>query len=98
MSRAKMSRRRSTLDGLDGETVLSPTTAAPELSSAKQLQAVAVGAALLEICPLPDSGDVSIGRHRGSGIPIDDDTISRFHAVLHLGPPHSIEDIRSANG
>ena len=93
-----MARRRGTLDGLDSETVMSPGSSAAALANEKQLQAVAVGATLLEVYPLPETGDVSIGRHRGSGIAIEDDTISRFHAVLHLGPPHSIEDIGSANG
>jgi len=92
-----MARRRGTLDGLDSETVMSPGSAS-ELADTKQLQAVAVGAAMLEVYALPETGDVTIGRQRSSGIAIDDDTVSRFHAVLHLGPPHSIEDLGSANG
>ena len=93
-----MARRRGTLDGLDSETVMSPTSSASDLANTRELQAVAVGAMLLEVYPLPEVGDVTIGRQRSSGIAIDDDTVSRFHAVLHLGPPHSIEDLGSANG
>jgi pSer/pThr/pTyr-binding forkhead associated (FHA) protein len=62
------------------------------------LQAVVVGGAIHAVHALPASGRVTIGRYHGSGIAIEDETISRFHAVLHLGPPHTIEDIGSANG
>jgi two-component system, NtrC family, response regulator AtoC len=47
---------------------------------------------------LPASGDVVIGRSAEADIRIDDPSISRRHAVLHLGPPLSIEDLGSANG
>jgi len=48
--------------------------------------------------PLPDSGDVTIGRTEQCGIRIDDASVSRTHAVLHVGPPLSVEDLGSANG
>jgi DNA-binding NtrC family response regulator len=41
---------------------------------------------------------VSIGRAEGNDIRIDDPSVSRRHAVLHLGPPLRIEDLGSANG
>lgn len=89
--------RRSTVDDLDSETVMSPASP-PVVTAGGQLQAVVIGAELLKVYALPAAGDVTIGRHRGSGIPIDHETISRFHAVIHLGPPHTIEDLGSANG
>jgi two-component system response regulator AtoC len=48
---------------------------------------------------LPDAGRVSIGRAPGNDIIVDDPSISRKHAILHLGPPGvRIEDLGSANG
>jgi len=48
--------------------------------------------------PLPRSGDLKIGRFVRSDIRIDHASISRFHAVLRVGPALSIEDLGSANG
>ncbi|MDQ3299331.1 MAG: sigma 54-interacting transcriptional regulator [Myxococcota bacterium] len=48
--------------------------------------------------PLPESGDVSIGRSPACDVFIDDPSISRRHAVLHLGSTWTIEDAGSANG
>ncbi len=47
---------------------------------------------------LPSSGTVTIGRSEEAGIRIDDGSVSRQHAVLHLGPPLELEDLGSANG
>jgi two-component system, NtrC family, response regulator AtoC len=47
---------------------------------------------------LPASGDVVIGRSETADITIDEPSISRQHAVLHLGPPMAIRDLGSANG
>jgi DNA-binding NtrC family response regulator len=48
--------------------------------------------------PLPDSGSVSIGRAPGNEVSIDDPSISRRHAILHLGANIRVEDLGSANG
>jgi DNA-binding NtrC family response regulator len=48
--------------------------------------------------PLPESGDISIGRTPQCDVFIDDPSISRRHAVLHLGDTWTIEDAGSANG
>src|SRR5689334_12167931 len=48
--------------------------------------------------PLPLSGSVTIGRDEGCQIRIDDTSISRRHAILHLDPPLRIEDLGSQNG
>jgi len=48
--------------------------------------------------PLPERGEVTLGRAKENDVPIDDASVSRQHAVLHLGPPMEIEDLGSANG
>ena len=49
--------------------------------------------------PLPDDGDVSIGRAPQNDVSIDDPSISRRHAILHVRPGRvTIEDLGSANG
>jgi two-component system response regulator AtoC len=48
--------------------------------------------------PLPATGKVSIGRAEDNDLRIDDVSVSRRHAVLHVGPPLHIEDLGSANG
>jgi two-component system response regulator AtoC len=48
--------------------------------------------------PLPERGEVTLGRAKENDISIDDDSVSRRHAVLHVGPRLSIEDRGSANG
>jgi DNA-binding NtrC family response regulator len=47
---------------------------------------------------LPPSGEVLIGRGNDCGLQIDHASISRRHALLHLGPPLSVEDLGSKNG
>jgi two-component system, NtrC family, response regulator AtoC len=58
-----------------------------------------IGEGTVATHPLPDSGRVSIGRAPTNDVMIDDPSISRKHAVLHLGPSGvRIEDLGSANG
>src|SRR6185436_12661323 len=47
---------------------------------------------------LPASGTVTIGRDAASDIRLDHPSVSRQHAILHVGPPLRIEDLGSANG
>jgi two-component system, NtrC family, response regulator AtoC len=48
--------------------------------------------------PLPSSGSLMIGRLPSADIPVQDQLVSRHHAVLHLGDATEIEDLSSANG
>jgi two-component system response regulator AtoC len=48
--------------------------------------------------PLPESGSVTIGRGSDNNVQIDHDSISRRHAVLHIGRVITIEDTNSSNG
>jgi transcriptional regulator with PAS, ATPase and Fis domain len=47
---------------------------------------------------LPASGTLSIGRSADADIAIDDASMSRKHATLHLGSPVCIEDLGGPNG
>src|SRR5256885_6017264 len=47
---------------------------------------------------LPDRGSVTIGRSEPSEIRIDNSSVSRRHAVLHVGATLRIQDLGSANG
>jgi pSer/pThr/pTyr-binding forkhead associated (FHA) protein len=63
------------------------------------LHVVVVAAKGVRAQALPRLGDLKIGRASGSQIRIDDASISRFHAILHLkGSAVTIEDLGSANG
>jgi transcriptional regulator with GAF, ATPase, and Fis domain len=53
---------------------------------------------LVATYPLPDSGEIRIGRSPECEILIDEPSMSRFHAVLTIGPPLLIRDNASANG
>jgi len=49
--------------------------------------------------PLPDFGKITIGRAPQNDVVVDDPSISRRHAILHLGPSGvRVEDLGSANG
>lgn len=47
---------------------------------------------------LPSHGSVALGRDAEGDVRIDDPSVSRRHAVLHLGPPLRIEDLGATNG
>jgi DNA-binding NtrC family response regulator len=48
--------------------------------------------------PLPPHGQLVIGRGAEADVRIADPSVSRRHAILHVGPPMLIEDLGSANG
>jgi len=50
------------------------------------------------IFQLPLAGEVSIGRDEGSGLRIDDPSVSRQHAILRVGETLEIEDLGGPNG
>jgi two-component system response regulator AtoC len=52
----------------------------------------------LRIFELGSGGEVSLGRDAANRIQIEHPSVSRRHALLNLGPPLLIEDLRSANG
>jgi transcriptional regulator of acetoin/glycerol metabolism len=50
------------------------------------------------VAALPAHGTVTLGRGDECEVRIDNRSVSRRHAVLHLGPPLRIQDLGSANG
>ncbi|HWE23360.1 MAG TPA: sigma 54-interacting transcriptional regulator [Myxococcales bacterium] len=47
---------------------------------------------------LPERGSVVIGRSKQSDVRLEDSSVSRRHAVLHVDPVLRLEDLGSANG
>jgi DNA-binding NtrC family response regulator len=54
----------------------------------------------ISVHALPQQGQVSIGRAEGNSIRIEDGSVSRRHAVIHVGPSGRLrlEDLGAANG
>ena len=50
------------------------------------------------VFPLPPSGTIQLGRSSSAEVPLADTSVSRRHAVLHLGPAMAIEDLGSSRG
>jgi two-component system response regulator AtoC len=73
-------------------------TAVGNRSSSAALELAFVAGDVMTVAPLPASGSVTIGRGADCDVRIDNDSVSRRHATLHLGPPLKIEDLGSANG
>jgi two-component system, NtrC family, response regulator AtoC len=48
--------------------------------------------------PLPQSGTVTIGRSSTAELVVNDPSLSRHHAVIHVEPVLAIEDLGSSNG
>jgi two-component system, NtrC family, response regulator AtoC len=69
---------------------------APPRSPASLEISVFAGEAVA-VHPLPVSGAVSIGRGAYNDICIGHASVSRRHAILHLGPPLRIEDLGGTN-
>jgi transcriptional regulator with GAF, ATPase, and Fis domain len=53
---------------------------------------------VLATFPLPNSGEVTIGRSSSADVLIDHPSVSRRHALLAIGATIQIEDLGSANG
>ncbi|MFO0634810.1 MAG: sigma 54-interacting transcriptional regulator [Nannocystaceae bacterium] len=59
---------------------------------------VVLGSGAVRQVPLPERGELRIGRGEGCEIHIEGESVSRRHAVLRVGPPMTIEDLGSSNG
>jgi two-component system, NtrC family, response regulator AtoC len=77
--------------GADGD-------AATEETRPPRLQLLVFAGEEIRSLDVPAAGTMSIGRAEGSAVRIDDLSVSRNHAVLHVGEKLTIEDLGSANG
>jgi two-component system response regulator AtoC len=59
---------------------------------------VAVVREAMVVVPLPAQGDVAIGRANDSDVQLNHPSVSRRHALLHVGPSLLVEDLGSRNG
>jgi DNA-binding NtrC family response regulator len=57
-----------------------------------------IGPGVLMTHVLPASGELVLGRGQKADVQIEDPSISRMHARLHVGPELAIEDLGSQNG
>ena len=48
--------------------------------------------------PLPPTGEVTVGRSDGCSVCVDDQDVSRQHAMIRLGPELELTDLSSRNG
>jgi DNA-binding NtrC family response regulator len=62
------------------------------------LEIVVVAGDAITRMPLPARGSVVLGRDEDCEVRIDNRSVSRRHAILHLGPSLQIQDLGSANG
>ena len=64
----------------------------------EELELVVVAGTDMAVHPLPRSGRLTLGRAPDCDVRVNDDSVSRRHAVLDMGPPLRIQDLASANG
>jgi DNA-binding NtrC family response regulator len=62
------------------------------------LHVLVISPEIFTALPLPEQGDLLVGRSPKADVLVEDPLASRQHAKLHLGPTLSIEDLESANG
>src|SRR6185436_17143583 len=81
-------------------TVVRPEDEAQEVADhSGQLQIVVLGTGTVATYPLPEAGQITIGRGSSCDIAVNDESISRKHARLTIGEDTlTIEDLGSANG
>jgi transcriptional regulator with PAS, ATPase and Fis domain len=79
-------------------TNVDTVTGARALGRQRELVLSVVAPNLVTTFALPPQGELSLGRGPRPSIEIDDPSISRMHAVLHVGAEFRIEDAGSTNG
>jgi two-component system response regulator AtoC len=67
-------------------------------SAGVALQLVAFLGDQIRTFDLPAAGAVTIGRGEENGVRVEEPSVSRRHAVLHVGDDLAIEDVSGANG
>jgi DNA-binding NtrC family response regulator len=87
--------------GEDSVTVVPSNAAATALAASldETLSVLVLSNSFLASYPLPESGEVTIGRGASSvEIYVDDPLVSRRHAILSMTPRLAIRDLGSSNG
>ena len=69
-----------------------------EAEHAHRLSLLVMGASGVFTAPVPDHGEMSIGRSERCSVVIDDPLLSREHAVLRIGERNEVVDLGSSNG
>ncbi len=80
---------------LDPQTTIQARTPPP---GTDRLFLLVLGDTAVTSQPLPETGDVIIGRSERCDVRIQDESISRQHAILRLGVDITVEDLGSVNG
>jgi two-component system, NtrC family, response regulator AtoC len=62
------------------------------------LRLIVLAGDALESFPIPDSGEMVLGRAKECDVRIDSGSISRRHALIKIGFPLMVEDLGSSNG
>src|SRR5512143_228108 len=65
---------------------------------AGQVRLVVLGSGLPVTHVLPSEGEVLVGRSETADLRIDEESISRKHAILRVGERITVEDLGSLNG
>src|SRR5688572_21841336 len=65
---------------------------------ANSVRLVVLGSGLPVTHALPAEGEVLVGRSETSNVRIDEDSISRRHALIRIGDRITLEDLGSTNG
>ena len=73
-------------------------TRAAQREAPSGLQLVVMASAGSQRVDLPRSGTVTLGRGDTATVKIDDDSISRAHAAIHVRNTVQLEDLGSSNG
>jgi DNA-binding NtrC family response regulator/pSer/pThr/pTyr-binding forkhead associated (FHA) protein len=84
-------------DSLLGKTNIT-TTSRKDQHVEGRLSVLVIGEGIEAQIPLPDEGDAVIGRSNDCDVRIPHQSVSRNHAVIHVGAPLTIEDLSSSNG
>ena len=63
-----------------------------------QLMLVVFDGASSSSTPVPNRGEIVVGRGTDAGLHLEDATVSRRHALVRGGAPPSVEDLGSING
>jgi transcriptional regulator with GAF, ATPase, and Fis domain len=86
------------MDGKTNDAATTTLRSVPERQSTDQMFLLVLQDGHFVTQPLPETGDVIIGRSERCDVRIQHPSISRQHALLRMGGKMTIEDLGSSNG